>query len=77
MSTVFQNLTKSSANVNLTVARICSVKKGALKNFAKFTGKHPCHNHILIKLQAEVLDRCFPVNFENVVRTPVFIAHLR
>ena len=24
------------------VARRCSVKKGALRNFAKFTGKHLC-----------------------------------
>ena len=35
----------------------CSVKKGVLKNFAKFTGK-------------ETLARCFPVNFTNILKTP-------
>ena len=29
-----------------------SVKKGVLKNFASFTGKHPCWSLFLIKLQA-------------------------
>ena len=28
------------------------VRKGVLRNFAKFTGKHPCQVSILIKLQA-------------------------
>ena len=32
--------------------RRCSVKKGVLRNFAKFTGKHPCQSLFLIKLQA-------------------------
>ena len=30
----------------------CSVKKGALKNCANFTGKHLCWNLLLSKLQA-------------------------
>ena len=30
----------------------CSIKKGALKNFTKFTGKHLCQSLFLIKLQA-------------------------
>ena len=30
----------------------CSVGKGVLRNFAKFTGKHPCQVSFLIKLQA-------------------------
>ena len=29
----------------------CSVRKGTLKNFVKFIGKHLCWSHILIKLQ--------------------------
>ena len=33
---------------------MCSVKKGILRNFTKFTGKH----------------RCFPVNFMKFLRTP-------
>ena len=32
--------------------RKCSVKKGALRNFAKFTWKHPCQSLFLIMLQA-------------------------
>ena len=40
----------------------CSVKKGVLRSFAKFTGKHLC---------AETLShRCFPVNFVKFLRTP-------
>ena len=30
----------------------CSVKKGVLRNFAKFTGKHLCQSLFLLKLQA-------------------------
>ena len=30
--------------------RSCSVKKGVLRNFAKFTGKHLCQSLFLIKL---------------------------
>ena len=33
-----------------TAARRFSVKKGVLKNFAKFTGKHLCQGLFLIKL---------------------------
>ena len=43
-------------------------KKGVLKNFAKFTGKHLC-------LRPETLlkrVRCFPVNFAKFLRTPLF-----
>ena len=54
-------LAKNSAELtefflNLDIARSshqrCSVKKGALKNFAKFTEKHLCQSLFLIKLQA-------------------------
>ena len=49
----------------------CSFKIGALKNFAKFTGKHLRWSMFLIKFQAfrpgillkRSLSRCFPVNF--------------
>ena len=51
-----------------------------LKNFANFTGKHPCWSHFLIKLhpwrqQATILKReqvCFPVKFTTYLRTPIF-----
>ena len=46
----------------------CFVRKGVLRNFAKFTGKHLCQSLFLIKLQA--WHRCFPVNFAKFLRTP-------
>ena len=49
----------------------CSVRKGVLRNFAKFTGKHLCQRlfpaTILIK---RLWNRCFTVNFANFRRTP-------
>ena len=33
--------------------RRCSIRKGVLRNFAKFTGKHLCQSLFLIKLQAK------------------------
>ena len=41
-------LRKKSAGA---VVQGCSVKKGVLKNFAKFAEKHQYWSHILIKLQ--------------------------
>ena len=54
-------------------------EKGALRNFSKSTGKHPCQSHFLIKLQAKACKfmkkkrlwrRCFPENFTIFLRTP-------
>ena len=50
-----------------TVDRGCSVKKGVLKNFAKFTGKQLCQVSPFIK---SLWHRCFPVNFAKFQRTP-------
>ena len=53
--------------------RRCSVKKGILKNFANFTGKHLCLsllqacNFIKKKLQ----HWCFPVKFTKFLRTSI------
>ena len=55
----------------------CSVKKGVLRNFAKFTGKHLCQSLFLINLQdapATLLKkrlwrRCFPVHFAKFLWT--------
>ena len=53
-------------------------KKGVLKNFAKFTGKHLCHSlffHKVVGLRPTTLlkkrpwHRCFPVNFAKFSRT--------
>ena len=45
--------------------RWCSVKKGVLRNFARFTGRHLCQSLFLNSWQ-----RCFPVNFAKFLRTP-------
>ena len=47
-------------------------KKGALKNFAKFTGKHLCRISFLKK---RLWHSCFPVNFAKFLRPPFFKEH--
>ena len=47
-------------------------KIGVLKKFANFTRKHQCWSRFLIK-SPEIMvlhDRCFPVNFAKLLRTP-------
>ena len=49
-------------------------KKGVLKNFTKFTGKHLCLSLFfksLLKnfIKKETLAQVFPLNFENFLRT--------
>ena len=57
----------------------CSIIKGVLRNFAKFTGKHLRQSLFLKKvgglrpgtlLKRRLLHRCFPVNFAKILRTP-------
>ena len=50
--------------------RKCSVRKGILRNFAKFTGKHLCQSHFFKKEKKETLAQVFPVNFAKFLRTP-------
>ena len=54
--------------------------KGALRNFTKFTGRHLCQSIFFNKvaglrpatsLKKRLWHRCFPVNFDNFLRTPV------
>ena len=47
--------------------RRCSVRKGVLRNFSKFTGKHLCQSLFLIKLQTQ--HSYFAVNFAKFLRT--------
>ena len=55
-------------------------KKGVLRNFAKFTGKHLCQSIFFNKvadrsatlLKKRLWHRCFPVNFAKFLRTPFF-----
>ena len=55
------------------------MKKGVLRNFAKFTGKHLCQSPFFNKvasltpatlLKKRLWHRCFPVNFGKFLRTP-------
>ena len=48
-------------------------KKGVLRNFTKFTGKHLCQSLFFNKVAGL---RRFPVNFVKFLRTPFFIEHL-
>ena len=50
--------------------RSCSVKKGALKNFAKFARKHLCQALFCHKV-AGLRHRPFPMNFAKFLRTPL------
>ena len=53
-------------------------KKGVLRNFTKFTGKHLCQS-LFFKtaalLKKGLWHRCFPLNFVKFLRTPFFIEH--
>ena len=57
----------------------CSLRNGALRNFAKFTGKHLCQSLFFNKvadlrsatlLKKRLWHRCFPVNFAKFLKTP-------
>ena len=62
-----------------------SCKKGVLRNFPKFTGKHLSQSLFFNKvagspatlLRKRLWHRCFPVNFAKFLRTFFFIEHLR
>ena len=43
----------------------CSIERGVLENFAKFTGKHLCQSLFIKK---GLWHRCFPVNFAKFLR---------
>ena len=60
-------------------------KKGVLKNFAKFTGKHLCQSLFFNKvaglrpvtlLKKRLWHRCFAMNFAKFLRTPFGTEHL-
>ena len=61
-------------------------KKGVLRNFAKFTGKHLCESLLFNKvvslrpatlLKMRLSHWCFPVNFAKFLRTNFLIEHPR
>ena len=58
---------------------MCSIKKGVLRNFTKFTGKHLCQSLFLNNvaglrpatlLKKKLWHRCFHVDFVKFLRTP-------
>ena len=60
-------------------------RKGVLRNFAKFTGKHLCQSLFFKKvaglrpavlLKKSLWHMCFPVNFAKFLRAPLFTEHL-
>ena len=64
----------------------CSMQKGVLRNFTKFTGKHLCQSPFFnkvaslkpaISLKMRLWHRCFPVIFTKFLRTPFYIEHLQ
>ena len=46
--------------------RRCSVKKGVLRNFAKFTGKHLWQGLIFNKIAALRLSKCLSLNVTHI-----------
>ena len=57
-------------------------KKGVLRHFAKFNGKHLCQGLFINKvagltlLKKRLWHRCFPVNFAKFLRPPFLTEHL-
>ena len=75
-------MTESSRNRSSLPKVFC--KKDALRNFAKFTGKHLRHSLSFNKvaglrpatlLKERLWHRCFPVKFAKFLRTPIFTEH--
>ena len=63
-----------------------SVRKGVLRNFAKFTGKHLCQSPVFNEvaglrratlLKKRLCHRCFPVNFCKIFKNTFLTEHLR
>ena len=57
-------------------------KKGVLKNFAKFTGKHQCQSLFFTKVEVlrpatRLWHSYFSVNFAKFLKTPFLTEHLR
>ena len=61
-------------------------RKGVLRNFEKFTGKHLCQSLLFNKvaglrtvtlLKKRFWYTCFPVNFSKFLKTPPITEHLR
>ena len=84
---ILENICNLMVSMGRSSHQRCFVKKGVLRNFAKFTGKHLCHrlffNNVAglrhaTSLKKILWHRCFPVNFVKSLRTPfLYIEHLQ
>ena len=54
-----------------------SMKKGVLKNFTKFTGKHLCQSLFFNKVEKETLAQMFSCELCEISRNTFFTEHLR
>ena len=72
---VFQN-TKSLDGPCRSSHPRCSIKKGVLKNFAKFTGKHQCQSLFFNKVDSETLTQMFASEFCEIFKNTLFTVHL-
>ena len=68
------------ATKNRSSHRRCSARKGVLRNFALFTGKHQCQRLFFNKVaglrpvtlaKKRLWHRCFSANFAKFLRTPL------
>ena len=71
------NVQNVDQKMNRSRHRRCSVRKGVLRNFAKFTGKHLWQSLFFnkvagwgLQLKKSLWHRCFPVNFARFLRKP-------
>ena len=65
----------SVVNIDGISHRRCSMKKGALKHFAEFIGKHQCQSLFFNK--KETLVQLFSFEFWEIFRNTYFTEHLR
>ena len=57
--------------------RMCSVKKGVLRNFAKFTGKHLCQSLFFYKVACLRLAQVFSCEFCEISKNTISTEHLQ
>ena len=75
-----QDVLKVLISINRSSHRRSSVRKGVLRNFVKFTGKHLYQSFFFNKVAAglrpatllkkRLWHRCFPLNFAKFLKTP-------
>ena len=66
----------NAMEVTEAVVQTCSVKKGVLRNFAKFTEQHLCLRPAIL-FKKRLCHRCFPVNFAKFFIEHLSTEHLR